>query len=137
ADRAVDMSSKPVFMRSFALHSDRFQLACDTTSASLFRSDRYRRSATQTPRGSTAHALLGHGPVQPASFHAPRANPKAVAIEDKNLHAIAPFIGEQKQMTALRILFELANDKSIKAIESQSHIGIPGCHKDARGCAHP
>ena len=38
-------------------------------------------------------------------------------------------------MTALRILLELADDKSIETIEAQPHIRPAGSHEDARGRA--
>jgi hypothetical protein len=50
-------------------------------------------------------------------FHAARANPQAVAVEEENLHAIASGICKQKQMAALRILLQPADDKRIETVE--------------------
>lgn len=70
--------------------------------------------------------------MQPSLFHAPRADLQAVAIEEKNLHAISSLVHEKKQMTTLRVLLKLANHQSIEAIESKPHIGLAGGHEDAR-----
>jgi hypothetical protein len=56
-------------------------------------------------------------PMQSPLLHAPRADPKAVAIEEENLHAITALVGEQKQMAAMRVLLQLADDKRIESIE--------------------
>jgi hypothetical protein len=55
--------------------------------------------------------------VQPTLFHTARAYPKAAAIEEKDLHAVPSFVGEQEKMAARGILLQLADHKSIKAIE--------------------
>jgi hypothetical protein len=55
--------------------------------------------------------------MQSPLLHAPRADPKAVAIEEENLHAITALVGEQKQMAAMRVLLQLADDKRIESIE--------------------
>lgn len=63
-------------------------------------------------------ALLGTGPVQSPLFHPARANPQAVAVEEKNLHAVPSSVGEKEQMAGSGILLELAHDKSIEAIKA-------------------
>jgi hypothetical protein len=55
--------------------------------------------------------------MQSPLLHATRANPQAVAVEEENLHAITALVGEQKQMAALRVLLQLADDKRIETIE--------------------
>ena len=73
--------------------------------------------------------------MQSPLLHTPRADPKAIAIEEKDLHAVPSFVGKEKQMTALRILLELPNDKSIEAIEAEPHVRRAGGHENARGRA--
>jgi hypothetical protein len=43
--------------------------------------------------------------------------------------------GTFKQMTTLGVLLQLADHKSIEAIEPEPHIGFAGCDKNARGRA--
>jgi hypothetical protein len=56
--------------------------------------------------------------VQPTLFHTPRAYPKTRAIEEKYLHPVPASVGEQEKMTGRGILLQLADYKSIKAIET-------------------
>ena len=108
------------------------QEVCDTISASSLRADRYPQSTAQIPRGSAASDT---GPVQPTLFHTPRAYPQTRAIEEKYLHPVPSFVGEQEKMTARGIVLQLADHNSIKAIETEPHIRRSGSHVDARGCA--
>ncbi len=61
--------------------------------------------------------------------------PTNLTHRKENFHPVPSFVGEQKKMTALRILLELAHDKSIETIKAAPHICLAGCHVDTRGCA--
>jgi hypothetical protein len=41
--------------------------------------------------------------VQASLLHATRADPRAVAIEEKNFHPVSSLVGEKEEMAALRI----------------------------------
>lgn len=73
--------------------------------------------------------------MEPSLLHTSSAYPQTGPIEEENFHPVPSFIGEQKKMTALRILLELADDKSIEPIKAPPHICRAGSHENARGCA--
>lgn len=122
-------------MRLLLIHLILAQEVCDTISAFSSRSDRYPQSTARIPRGSAADDPPHNWPVQPTLFHTPRAYPQTRAIEEKYLHPVPSFVGEQEKMTARGILLKLADHKSIKAIETEPHIRRSGSHVDASGCA--
>lgn len=56
--------------------------------------------------------------MQSPLLHAARADPQTEVIEEENLHPVSSLVGEKKNMPALRILLELANDQSIETVKA-------------------
>ena len=75
--------------------------------------------------------MIAHEPSHKISY-ADTQKRLRQAIQKENLHAISSRIGKQKQMAALRVLLQLADNKSIEAIKAETHIGCAGSDENAR-----
>ena len=83
------------------------------------------------------HSAVSLRPTKSPPVQFFRTYPKPASVIYDQLQAIAPRIGEQKHMAALRIASQPVAHQTVKTVESLPHIGGARSHVNPRGRPKP